>query len=292
MTELDPVRALGARVRRFRVARGVSLRSLAAQLDVSPATLSAVENGHTRLSALRLSQVAGLLDVSVDELLPRAPAPKSRPTPPTGAGWRDFPVLTVEPALAGALAAFLELGYAGATVRDISERAGMSVAGLYHHHASKQELLVALLDLAMDDLLARSRAAVAEGADPVERLSLLVECLALFHTHRQELGFIGASEMRSLGPTARARVTAARRDQQRMVDDQVVQGCAAGRFATTRPHEAARAVVTMCTALPQWFSTAGPASPEQVAAHYVEFALDLVRLRRDPATAGRQEGTT
>ena len=55
--------------------------------------------------------------------------------------------------------------------------------------------------------------------------------------------------------------------------------------ATPRPYEAARAVVTMCTALPQWFSAAGPATPEQVAAQYVDFALALVRY--DPH---QQEG--
>lgn len=285
-------RPLGERVRAARLARGVTLRRLAAELDVSPSTLSAVENGHTGLSALRLSQLAELLDVGLDELLPRSAGDVPRPVH-SGSGWRDFPPLSVEPPLAGALAAFLELGYAGATVREIGLRAGLSVAGLYHHHASKQDLLVALLDLAMDDLLARSRAALAEGRDPVERFSLLVECLVLFHTHRRDLGFIGASEMRSLAPAARTRVAAARREQQRLVDEQVVQGCAEGRFGTTRPHEAARAVVTMCTALPQWFSPTGPATPEQVAAQYVEFSLDLVRLRNDPAIRrADQEGTT
>jgi hypothetical protein len=33
----------------------------------------------------------------------------------------------------------------------------------------------------------------------------------------------------------------------------------------------------MCTALPQWFDGQGPATAEEVAAQYVEFALDLMR---------------
>ncbi|MCW2723697.1 MAG: kstR2 9 [Frankiales bacterium] len=279
----DPRLAIGARVRAARRSRGVSLRRLAAQLDVSPATLSAVETGQTGLSAVRLARVAELLDVPVGQLLVRAPQPPvDAPSSATGgleADWREFGPLVLEPSLAGALAAFLELGYAGSTMRDIGRRAGLSVPGLYHHHASKQDLLVALLDLTMDDLLARSRAARAEGRDPVERFTLLVQCLALFHTHRRDLGFIGASEMRSLEPAARARVTAARVEQQRLVDGEVLQACRDGAFATPRPREAARAVVTMCTALPQWFSHDGPASPEQIAGQYVEFALDLVRYQ-------------
>ena len=54
-------------------------------------------------------------------------------------------------------------------------------------------MLLSLFDLTMTDLLARSRAARDEGTDPVSRFCLLVESLALFHTHRRELGFIGAS---------------------------------------------------------------------------------------------------
>ncbi len=274
---------LAERVRAARRARGLSLRTLAGRLGVSAATLSEVERGRTGLSAVRLALIAELLDVGVEQLLVRRPAP--RPEPGTtcatddGVGWRSYAPMQLEPPLAGALAAFLELGYSGASMRDIGRRAGLSVPGLYHHHASKQDLLVALLDLTMNDLLARSRAARAEGDGPVQRFRLLVECLALFHTHRRELGFIGASEMRSVEPAARGRVAAARREQQRMVDEEVLAGCRAGHFGTDQPAEAARAVVTMCTALPQWFSPDGPATAEQVAEQYVDFALGVVLVR-------------
>jgi len=51
----------------------------------------------------------------------------------------------------------------------------------------------------------------------------------------------------------------------------------AGAFATAYPRDAARAIVTLCTALTQWCSPSGPRSPEQIAVHYVRFALDLVQ---------------
>lgn len=270
-----PDAALGRRVREARSSRGVGLRELAARLEVSPGTLSAVEHGRTALSAVRLARIATLLGVPVGQLLVDESTAPGRSSAGTG-DWRDYRPLRLEPPLAGAVAAFLELGYAGASMRDIGRHAGLSVPGLYHHHPSKHDLLVQVLELTMTDLLVRSRAARTEGDGPVERFRLLVECLALFHTHRRELGFIGASEMRSLQPEARARVTAQRRDQQRMVDDEVLAGCRTGAFATDRPHEASRAVVTMCTALAQWFSPDGPSTAEQVAEQYVQFALGVV----------------
>lgn len=285
----------GRRVRELRSERALSLRALAARLEVSPATLSAIENGRTGVSAQRVARLAEELGVPVQRMFATAdaePPPTGgarTPDGPAGAGtrpaptdWRRFEPLEMDQVLRGALSAFLEYGYHGASMRTIAERAGISVAGLYHYHPSKHDMLVALLDLTMTDLLARSTAARNEGGNPVERFRLLVECLALYHTHRRELGFVGASEMRSLSADARRSVAAARREVQRMVDDEVERGVRRGDFRTPRPKDAARAVVTLCTALPQWFRVPGPSTAEQVAAQYVEFALDLVRYVGGP----------
>jgi AcrR family transcriptional regulator/DNA-binding XRE family transcriptional regulator len=265
---------VGARLRAARRAAGLTLRETAQALSVSAGTWSAVENGRTPVRADRLDAAARLFGADPAVLRSPVAAPASAPT------WRDFPPLRLEPPLAGALDAFVELGYHGASIRDIAQRAHLSVPGIYHHWPTKQRLLVALLDLTIDDLTARARAARAEGDGPVERFVLLVECLALFHTHRRELGFIGASEMRSLEPADHERIRAARQDVQRIVDDEVGEGRRRGLLGTDRPREAARAVVTMCTALPQWWSPNGPFAPEVIAAQYVEFALDVVRAPR------------
>jgi AcrR family transcriptional regulator/DNA-binding XRE family transcriptional regulator len=273
----DARAALGRRLREARRAAGLTLRQVATALQVSVGTWSAVENGHTRVTEDRLEAAARLLHADPDDLR----GDRAHGTPPEPAPtWRDFPPLRLDPPLAGALEAFVELGYHGASIRIIAQRAGLSVPGVYHHWPTKQHLLVALLDLTMEDFLTRTRAARAEGDGPVERFTRLVECLALYHTHRRELGFIGASEMRSVDQPDRRRIAAARQEVQRMVEEEVAEGCRRGLMTTPLPKEAARAVVTMCTALPQWWSPSGPSSPEVVARQYVEFALDLVRIAR------------
>ncbi|MBA3781068.1 MAG: TetR family transcriptional regulator [Nocardioides sp.] len=291
---------VGQAVRRLRRGRGLTLRDLAGRLGVSAATMSGIENGKTGLSSERVSHIAAALDVSVERLFETSyddPGDRAETSPsapvvgeqvlPDG-HWRDFPPLELNAALTGALSSFLEFGYHGANMRTIAERAGLSVPGLYHHYASKQEMLVALLDIAMTDLRTHTEAARGEGSDAVERFSNIVECLALFHTHRRELAFVGASEMRSLVPEERKRVAALRMEEQRIVDLEVEDGARSGAFRTTRPHEAARAVVTMCTALAQWFRHEGTASAERVAEQYVGFALDLVKceVRGVPPTVG------
>jgi AcrR family transcriptional regulator len=274
-----PDGALGRRLREERERRGLTLRALARQIGVSPATLSHIETGKTRANDARLENIADALGVASAGLT-AGPAPDGGKPAEPPADWRTYPPPTLDPVLRAALDLFLDVGYHGASVRDIAARSGLSVSGIYHYHPSKQQMLVRILDAAMADLLARAEQARAEGADPVARFRLLVENLALFHTHRRELGFIGASEMRSLERANRDRIAAMRVRQQRMLDAEVEAAVALGRFDVRRPRQASRAVVTMCTSLVQWYRPDGPMSPEQIALEYVEFALDLVRFRR------------
>jgi AcrR family transcriptional regulator/DNA-binding XRE family transcriptional regulator len=280
----DDRRALGARIRQARATRGLSQRHLADALAVSPATMSAVENGRNSITAARLGRIAEILGTSMESLLFGTRGPDGSPAAGADEGtaaaaaldWRTFEPLQLDAPLQAALDAFLEVGYHGATVRDIARRCGLSVPGVYHYYATKHDMLVALLTITMDDLSARTAAARAQGGSAVERFALLVECLALYHTHRSALGFVGASEMRSLQPEQRSGLAEARRRQQRMVDEEVEQARRAGWFGVRHPHAASRAVVTMCTALPQWFSPLGSLPAEEVARQYVEFALDLM----------------
>src|SRR5882757_4305387 len=233
--------AMGHTVRQSRLAAGVSLRELARRIGVSAATLSAIETGKTELAVSRLREIADALHTTPDRLLavpaldsPGEPRDEVRAGPGSvqrggdRRDWRTFGPLPIDPVLAAAITSFVRTGYHGATMRSIAALAGMSVPGVYHHYASKQELLVITLDLAMDDLTRRLLAAAREGTDGLARVRLMVDALALFHTHRWELAFIGASEMRSLEQVNRRRIAAQRNHVQHLLDDAIDQAIADG----------------------------------------------------------------
>jgi AcrR family transcriptional regulator/plasmid maintenance system antidote protein VapI len=276
---------VGRAVRGRRRERGLSLRALAGQLGVSPATLSAVENGRTPLTVARLHQIADLLDTSAADLL-RGEAPvTAAAAPEEGRGaWRDFSTISMDPVLEGAARVFVRQGFHATSVREIATEAHLSVAGVYHHYPSKEQVLVALLDITMAEIGWRVEAARSEGRDPVESFARMVESLALFHAVRADLAFIGASEMRALGPTERARITGLRDGVQHALDTQAGACLAAGAFRVEDPRTTLRAVATMCTSLPSWFRPEGPLDAPAVARAYAQYALTLMG-QRGPGTS-------
>ncbi|GAB46976.1 helix-turn-helix domain-containing protein [Mobilicoccus pelagius] len=277
---------LGAAVRQARTARGLSVRRLAEAIDVSAATICAVEQGRTRVDADRLHALAAALEVRPRDLLAGpglevgAVARNAPERPPARYSWRHFAELPIDPALAGAISAFVVYGYHGAGIRVIAQHAGLSVTGVYHHYASKELLLISILDLTMSDLVWRLDAAAREARerqlDPLSRFALVVEALALFHACRRDLAFIGASEMRSLPPAERRRIARIRVDVQRRLEAEITT-CVHRDLAPAQDVAAAgRAISTMCTSICQWFRPAGPLTPEAVARDYSRYAVGLI----------------
>jgi AcrR family transcriptional regulator len=184
--------------------------------------------------------------------------------------------------LAAAVAVMAEHGYHGTTVREIAIRAGVSPAALYHHFASKQQVLATIMERGIEALLQRTRTALdAAGEDPVDRLRALVEVQVLFHLEDQRGTLLGTSELRALEEPVRSTHRAKRLQQQRLFDAVVADGVAHGVFTTSQPEEAARAIVVMCTGVAGWFSAGGRLSRAQVVSRYQRLALDMVGLRED-----------
>jgi AcrR family transcriptional regulator len=65
-------------------------------------------------------------------------------------------------------------GYHQASIREIARAAQLSLAGLYHYVGSKEELLFLVIDGALDTLLSRLDAALAEAVTPEARFRALV----------------------------------------------------------------------------------------------------------------------
>jgi AcrR family transcriptional regulator len=182
--------------------------------------------------------------------------------------------------VAAALQEFSERGYGGASIRDIAQRAGMSMSALYHYYPGKQDLLVALLNEGMESFYAACDEALADAGDsPAEQLEALVDATVRFRARHPEKSRIAASEVRSLDPENLARYTERASWAGRRLQEIVDAGVAAGDFATPYPEDARRGVLTMCNAVAQWYRPGGTITEDELAHRYVALALTLVEYR-------------
>lgn len=92
----------------------------------------------------------------------------------------------------------------------------------------------------------------------------------------QPAAVVALSEIRYPGGDRRREVTGARDATEAMFNEIVEQGVSDGDFATAHPHEAARAVLLLCSTVATWFRPDGASSREAVAEMQADFALALV----------------
>ena len=70
---------------------------------------------------------------------------------------------------------FCEKGYEGASMRDLSRAAGMSLAGLYHYFESKEELLYLIQKHTFRTIIERLQQRLAGATDTEERIRIFIE---------------------------------------------------------------------------------------------------------------------
>ena len=85
---------------------------------------------------------------------------------------------------------FAKQGVAATTVREIAEAVGILSGSLYHHFASKDDIVDAIVVSFMDDLVSRYDAVLASTEEPAARLRGLVEAsiaTSAEHPHATEI---------------------------------------------------------------------------------------------------------
>lgn len=172
-------------------------------------------------------------------------------------------------------------GYHATSMRDIARGADITVASIYHHFTSKQEILQDIMTRALQDTFAMTRGALLRaGASPEGQLQALVRAWVMFHTTRQLDALVGATELRSLDDSGRRLVVAMRDDQEALFRDVVERGVEVGVFETRFPRDAVRGILNMGQSVCSWWQADGPMSPKELADRYADLALSMVQRVR------------
>ncbi|MFC4945543.1 TetR/AcrR family transcriptional regulator [Pseudonocardia sp. GCM10023141] len=181
---------------------------------------------------------------------------------------------------AAAREVFAERGYHGASIRDIAKRAGLSLSAMYYWHASKQDLLAAMLTAGHHEYLEACTAALdAAGPDPADRLVALVRATVSYRVRRRVESLIAAQEWRNLDPVHAEPLVASRQALTRLWARIVEEGVRAGAFDCPHPEDARRSIQAACNAISQWYDPAGDVSEPELEQRYADIALRIVEHR-------------
>jgi AcrR family transcriptional regulator len=197
--------------------------------------------------------------------------------------------------LDAAIAAMSEKGYHATSVREIADRAGMSVANVYHYFASKHAILFRIMDENAQLLLDQLHDAIAAaGAAPREQLVKATLAFASLHANSRELAFVTSSELRALDDEARAAVVAKRRQIELLFHEVIATGQAEGVFRVDDVDLSTRMLLDMTRSLSAWYRPDGRIGVDEIADAYARAALTLVGAEADrvdtPAVRGVAKG--
>ena len=171
---------------------------------------------------------------------------------------------------------FAERGYQGTSMKDVAEALGVRASSLYNHVTSKQDILFAIMDKAMDRALTAQAEALAGVGDVSGQLRAATESLVLDFLRNPAEVTVCNTEVRSLDPANRDAIVAKRDRYAGQVRAIIARGCEAGRFRTDNPQLAAFAVLEMGNGAKSWFRSTGRYPDTYVAREYGDFALRVV----------------
>jgi AcrR family transcriptional regulator len=191
---------------------------------------------------------------------------------------RGRPGYDLESLLTVAVKLFNERGYDGTSMEDLSRRLGITKSAIYHHVASKEELLRLATSRALDLLFAEADKLHQVDGPAMTRLEHLVRGSVLVLAGN--LPFVTLL-LRVRGNTKVEREALARRREfDHLVADLVAQAAADGDLrADIDPAVTARLLFGLVNSLIEWYRPRGAAAAAQLADTVVAVAFDGLRVR-------------
>jgi AcrR family transcriptional regulator len=166
---------------------------------------------------------------------------------------------------------FRERGYDATSMNDISAALKLSKGGLYHHFASKDEILFHIMNHAMDLTEQWVMIPLREITDPVERLRALIRThIELVLRARDREITVILHENHPLPPGLRRKVNARKKEYIHFVEGVIAQAQQTRGAQKVGSRAAAFALLGMINWIYQWYQPEGPLQEQDLVRQYTE----------------------
>ncbi|MCS6907678.1 MAG: TetR/AcrR family transcriptional regulator [Anaerolineales bacterium] len=173
--------------------------------------------------------------------------------------------MTRDAILEAAAQIFRQKGYHAASMQDIADAVKLQKASLYHHVNSKQEILLALLDRALDLLIERMEEVLALDLPPEEKLRRAILVYLQTMLEQRDLSAVLLLEYRSLDPKCRQQHIQRRDQYEALWRKLLSEGAEQGIFAVSDIPLICRFLLGVMNWTVTWYREDGPLTPAQLA---------------------------
>ncbi len=178
-----------------------------------------------------------------------------------------------------AAAIFQRKGYHGATMADIAAEVNLTAGSLYHHFPSKIDLLAAVLDAGMTQIIAEVRAVVARDAPPADRLRAVIRAHIRSVITHANIATAVIFESRALldEPDVRAPYVQQRDTLETLYRDVVQAGIDAGDFRAVDVDIFIKTLFGALNWVSVWYRADGRLSSDEIADEIAQTFLAALR---------------
>jgi TetR/AcrR family transcriptional regulator, cholesterol catabolism regulator len=182
--------------------------------------------------------------------------------------------MTRETILEAAAQVFRQKGFHGASMQDIANAVNLQKASLYHHVSSKQEILLALLDHALELLLERISAISNQPIPADEKLQQMIRTYLQILAENTDLSAVLLFEHRSLERKQHARHVPNRDRFEALWRAVLEEGVDSKLFQCEDPALTARAILGIMNWTITWYRPNGEMTINQIADQYSNLLLN------------------
>lgn len=172
-------------------------------------------------------------------------------------------------------------GFHATSMQDIAQAVNLQKASLYYHIKNKQEILVEVLDQALDLLIERMLHVMENSTPPDEKLRLAIQVYLDTMLAHRDLAAVLLLEHRSLEPEFRARHIPRRDRFEQLWRDLIKEGVEAGLFSCTDSALTVRALLGVMNWTITWYRPLGSFSAEMISQYYADLFLRGLLIRSD-----------
>jgi len=159
-------------------------------------------------------------------------------------------------------------------MQDIAKAVNLQKASLYHHVSSKQEILLALLDRALELLLERISTISNQNISADEKLRQMIRAYLQILAENTDLSAVLLFEHRSLERKQHARHVPNRDKFEALWRNVLQEGVAARRFQCDNPALTTRAILGILNWTITWYRPSGTLAIVEIADHYSNLLLN------------------